>query len=402
MMQLIDYLLAASQEVFVQPKRLKGKAYADANQDKGKELKDLSSHAEESDQVIAVPVKSKTSQGSSKEKTKKQSTEQRKKTIPGPSRVFSGVYPPSLEEVTKEAKARLAMSSKSGRGARRKSSKRNIIDSDDSEDDTSAQSAKDGDSEEGDYVDTSDGNKSSSSSNFEEEKEPSSEDDVISLSAEDSDVPRTKNTKSVKKPMKAPKQAGPSRIQKRKAMETDAEQAGGAEEHQPPQKKAKVVKPKKDRVATDPWRLTKDSVQKDWTQMRAPPLDMFHFHRLVIDEFTYTKKEHVSHAIVTHLSANCRWVMSGTPPTGDFASVKGIASFLGIHLGIDDDAEGSTEEVKSRVQDKTAAEAFHSFRDVRTPYWHSSRHSIAQRFLDKFVRQVSVVVLHLQFHVDAS
>jgi hypothetical protein len=399
-MQLIDHLPAASQEVFVQPKRLKGKAYAEANQDKGKELKDLT-HAEESDHATRVPVKSKAFQVPSQEKTEKKGTEQRKKTIPGPSRVFGGVYPPSLKEVTKEANARLGLSNKSGRGARRKSSKSLAIDSDDSEDDTSAQSTKEGDSEEGDYVDISDGTESSSAS-FIEKMESLSEDEVISISAEDSDVPRAKKTKSVKKPAKARKEAAPKLGQKRKDMETDTEQASDAEEHQLAQKKAKVVKPKKDRVATDPWRLTKDSVQKDWTQMKTPPLDMFHFHRLVIDEFTYTKKEHVSHAIVTQLSANCRWVMSGTPPTGDFASVKGIASFLGIHLGIDDDAEGSTEEVKSRVQDKTAAEAFHSFRDVRSPYWHSARHSIAQRFLDKFVRQVSVSVLQLQFHVDTS
>lgn len=37
----------------------------------------------------------------------------------------------------------------------------------------------------------------------------------------------------------------------------------------------------------------------------------------------------------------------------------------------------------------TAAEAFHSFREVRTAHWHRARQEIAQGFLDRFVRQVS-------------
>lgn len=36
-----------------------------------------------------------------------------------------------------------------------------------------------------------------------------------------------------------------------------------------------------------------------------------------------------------------------------------------------------------------AAEAFHSFREVRTAHWHRARQEIAQGFLDRFVRQVS-------------
>lgn len=367
---------------------MKGKAYAEANQDKVVKLKDQSSHDEDSDQAIAVPVKPKTSKAPLKEPKKQVVKENsRQDKIPGPSRTFSGVFPPSLKEVTAKAKRGLMPSNHSGRGARRHYTKSIIIDSD-SDEDASRSSGK---GEEDDYVNLS-GGEDSSPSSFEEEQEESSEDGIISISEDESDVPRTKKTKSVpvKKPAKAPKEAAPKRGQKRKSDEMDSERDNTGRQPEPPQKKSKVVKPKKDRVSMDPWHLGHEAVQKDWTQMQAPPLDMFHFHRLVIDEFTYTKKEHVSHAIVTQLSANCRWVMSGTPPTGDFASVKGIAAFLGIHLGIDDDAEGSTEEVKSRIQDKTAAEAFHSFRDVRTPYWHSARHDIAQKFLNRFVRQVSI------------
>ncbi len=63
-----------------------------------------------------------------------------------------------------------------------------------------------------------------------------------------------------------------------------------------------------------------------------------------------------------------------------------IAEFLHVHLGIDDDTEGTTDAAK-RQKGQTAAEAFHSFREVRTASWHAARYQVAQRFLDTFVRQ---------------
>lgn len=299
----------------------------------------------------------------------------------GPRREFLGVVPPRVEGA--DAKAWLASSANdhsSTRKPRRKSAARKSLFSSGDDDDEEENSEKSDESFE--HVSRA------SDSDDDEEMEPSSDEDVIVVSDDDSDIVGKKKRKPQPKATKKPaKQA--QRGQKRKNMDSDAEKENKSDNDEgPPAKKAKVIKPKKARATIDPWRLGDEEVQKDWTQMKAPPLDMFHFYRVVVDEFTYTKKEHVSHAIVTQLSATCRWVMSGTPPTGDFASVKGIATFLGIHLGVDDDAEGTTEEVKSRIQDKTAAETFHSFRDVRTPYWHSARHRIAQSFIAKFVRQV--------------
>lgn len=64
-----------------------------------------------------------------------------------------------------------------------------------------------------------------------------------------------------------------------------------------------------------------------------------------------------------------------------------IASLLRIHLGIDDDAEGDRDTAKAREKQQTAAERFHSFREMRSAAWHQRRDQVAQTFLDRFVRQ---------------
>ncbi|KAG7445040.1 uncharacterized protein BT62DRAFT_1007412 [Guyanagaster necrorhizus] len=142
---------------------------------------------------------------------------------------------------------------------------------------------------------------------------------------------------------------------------------------------------KQKRVDSDPWKLESKPVRKDWTQMRAPPLEMFHFARKVVDEYTYLDGK--VHSLVTNLTAERHWVLSGTPPIHDFAALKTIAAFLNIHLGVDDDGEGQSAEVKRRRREQTEVEKFHSFREVHSLEWHVHRHELGQAFLDKFVRQ---------------
>ncbi|KAI9753984.1 MAG: peptide transporter ptr2 [Chaenotheca gracillima] len=139
------------------------------------------------------------------------------------------------------------------------------------------------------------------------------------------------------------------------------------------------------RLRKDPFNLRKAA--RDWTLMQSPVFQMFKFQRLVVDEYTYAKDK--NHTAITHISADLRWVLSGTPPLGDFADVKTIAVFLGINLGIDDDAPGvlRSSNAKKMQRDRTAAETFRAFKDIRSPAWHTNRHAVAQRFLDQFVRQ---------------
>lgn len=105
------------------------------------------------------------------------------------------------------------------------------------------------------------------------------------------------------------------------------------------------------RTDSDPWKLGSKAVKRDWTQMQAPPMEIFHFARKVIDEYTYLDGK--IHSLITRLSADRKWVLSGTPPIHDFAALKTIAAFLNLHLGVDDDGEGQSQEVKKRRREQT-------------------------------------------------
>lgn len=170
------------------------------------------------------------------------------------------------------------------------------------------------------------------------------------------------------------------------------------------------AKKQKRREDSDPWKLESAAVKKDWTKMKAPPLEMFHFARKVVDEYTYLDGK--VHSLVTNLTAERHWVLSGTPPIHDFGALKTIAAFLNLHLGVDDDAEGKSAEVKKRRREQTgktisvlllkrtsdfvvAVEKFHSFREVHSLEWHAHRHELGQIFLDRFVRQVMHVIFQL-------
>jgi SNF2-related domain len=154
----------------------------------------------------------------------------------------------------------------------------------------------------------------------------------------------------------------------------------------------------KNRTWRDAWKLKTPIVRNNWRKMQAPLIEMFHFNRLVVDEYTYLEGK--IHAVITSINADHRWVLSGTPPIHDFAAVKTIAVFLGIHLGVDDTEEGKTDFVKKRNREQTGVppfqlrkliidvEKFHSFREVHTPSWHRRRHQVAQSFLDQFMRKV--------------
>jgi hypothetical protein len=105
--------------------------------------------------------------------------------------------------------------------------------------------------------------------------------------------------------------------------------------------------------SSDPFSLKESDVRKDWKKMKNPLFQMFNFNRLVVDEYTYVAGN--DHTSITNLQANVRWVLSGTPPLGDFADVKTISVFLGINLGIDDDAVGviQAHNIKAMGKDRT-------------------------------------------------
>ena len=105
----------------------------------------------------------------------------------------------------------------------------------------------------------------------------------------------------------------------------------GQKQRAAPAPKQKVAS----KVGQDPFGLANSGTKRDWRRMKCPLLPMFHFNRLVVDEYTYLEGKF--HTSITNLQANFRWVLSGTPPLGDFADIKSIAVLLGVKLGIDDD-----------------------------------------------------------------
>ncbi|KAI9812586.1 MAG: hypothetical protein M1827_004575 [Pycnora praestabilis] len=139
------------------------------------------------------------------------------------------------------------------------------------------------------------------------------------------------------------------------------------------------------------------AARKDWKDVKSPLFQMFHFDRLVIDEYTYIGG--IDYTCVTSLRANARWVLSGTPPLEDFADIKTISTFIGVHLGIDDDAVGilKPNNIKTLQKDRTSVEEFQSFRQIRSPAWHEHRDEVAQRFLDQFARQNVAEIVDIPF-----
>ncbi|PKX99889.1 putative C-5 cytosine-specific DNA methylase [Aspergillus campestris IBT 28561] len=120
--------------------------------------------------------------------------------------------------------------------------------------------------------------------------------------------------------------------------------------------------------------------------LKIPLFHAFAFDRLVIDEFTYVNTSQL--VSLQTIQARSKWALSGTPPLNDAPDVNTTASLLGVHLGADDDDERSENtRVKTIRKQRSDAEAFESFRTPRTEAWHRSRHELAQRFLDRFMRK---------------
>ncbi|KAF3919922.1 hypothetical protein AA313_de0201806 [Arthrobotrys entomopaga] len=185
---------------------------------------------------------------------------------------------------------------------------------------------------------------------------------------------------------KAQNRAGSSR---KKVVAVDSPETSDLEaDDDEPTKKRKPRASENKEPSTYDERRWKISCHKgDWNavDLLCPPLELFFFNRLVLDEFTYIAGMPLE--AIPNLSATYRWVLSGTPPMGDFADVKKIARFLGILLGIDDDTANSVLNNKAISKDRTAVEAFQAFKEMRTAAWHVDRHHHAQKFLDKFMRQ---------------
>jgi hypothetical protein len=75
--------------------------------------------------------------------------------------------------------------------------------------------------------------------------------------------------------------------------------------------------------------------------LKGPPIQLFNFHRIVIDEYTYLTDQDLK--AISSLRATNRWVLSGTPKMVDFAEIKLLAGLLQVNLGVDDDAPNALQ-----------------------------------------------------------
>ena len=190
-----------------------------------------------------------------------------------------------------------------------------------------------------------------------------SEDDAVIEDSEEDSPPKSKaKGKAPATKFKPPKKAASkaSSSKPTSATATSEDDAMSVDDGAPAKKSKKrktandEEKPKKKRREDfDPWKLKTPGVRKDWEQLRAPPLEIFHWARKVIDEYTYLE-DTPQLPLIARLTADRHWVLSGTPPIHDFSALKTIAAFMNVHLGVDDDGEGKSDRVKKRLREQTS------------------------------------------------
>lgn len=95
-------------------------------------------------------------------------------------------------------------------------------------------------------------------------------------------------------------------------------------------------------------------------------------------------------SLLLGLKSSFRWFLSGTPSHATFRDVQDLAALLGVHLGVDETIPGTKLGGRGRRafgRESTGLESLSVYLETRSMQWHEHRHEIAQRFLDRFVRQ---------------
>ncbi|OQE11510.1 hypothetical protein PENVUL_c002G04166 [Penicillium vulpinum] len=198
--------------------------------------------------------------------------------------------------------------------------------------------------------------------------------------------------------------AGSMSQRKRRHSKESVESSGGKRQKRPSTDLAEVTDDKKKREAKST--TVKDdrkdfdikkTFNQDWRTVKAAFIHAFSFNRLVIDEYTYAGEER--QASLLSLQARSKWILSGTPGLDEFADIKSIARYLGLHLGVDDDGDCDKPTQNSRLRNirknHTAVEAFQYYQAPRSNAWYQNRREHAQIFLDRFARQNIARITHI-------
>lgn len=118
-----------------------------------------------------------------------------------------------------------------------------------------------------------------------------------------------------------------------------------------------------------------------------PLFEMFHFNRLIVDEFhQYDAKEF---AAIKALKADKRWGLSATPALSDLYDVAQIADLLSIRLNV-----GSVEQdvmksknIRALRKEMTKVELFIAMLQTPSAAKQARLCEVGQNFLDTFVRR---------------
>ena len=125
-------------------------------------------------------------------------------------------------------------------------------------------------------------------------------------------------------------------------------QGAAYQQHRPDFGKARATSKPKSALKDDPFNLGKI---KDVSGLKGPPFQMFHYRRIVVDEYTYASAKECD--FIRSLRASSRWILSGTPAMEKFADVKALATLIGVNLGAEDTAGDTWKRRSARWAGKT-------------------------------------------------
>ncbi|KIW15758.1 hypothetical protein PV08_05808 [Exophiala spinifera] len=119
-----------------------------------------------------------------------------------------------------------------------------------------------------------------------------------------------------------------------------------------------------------------------------PLFHLFHFSRVIVDEFTYVAGKCL--LALLKINAQAKWLLSGTPPIHDYDGVNTMAKLLGTRVSTFNEQDGKFGFGKDRakmVKDKSDAQRFRYLQNVLSAGYKKSMYEHAESFLKIFVRK---------------